>query len=149
MLRSVPATILSHLPSASSSLIASQPAPVPGAVLSVAELRSGSGQEKKKVRQQPPGLRFRIDLGGMKAKGGQGLYDNKPEPVVVPEPVVMESPKKKSKKAVVEPAEGEEDVEMADGDADVNGEETKVKKVKKEKQVKEEKKGKKVKKEKV
>ncbi|GAA6064687.1 hypothetical protein JCM10212_001606 [Sporobolomyces blumeae] len=80
--RSVPATLAS-LPSAASfahsTLIASQPSPVPGAILSTEDLLLDPAEiahKKKKVaRAQPSGLKFRLDLGGMKGRGGQGRYD--------------------------------------------------------------------------
>lgn len=60
----LPANVLDHLPSASSSLIDSQPSPVPGAVLSVAELLEKNGSAKKPRREQPAGLKFRLAVAG-------------------------------------------------------------------------------------
>lgn len=60
----------SVLPNASalSSLIASQPDPVPGSILSAADLLDPVAiQAKKRVRTQPPGLRMRLQLPGTRA----------------------------------------------------------------------------------
>ncbi|KAL8278460.1 hypothetical protein RQP46_009150 [Phenoliferia psychrophenolica] len=77
--RSVPAGVLSHLPSSTSSLIASQPSPVPGAILSAEELLDPTvAQAKKIVRAQPAALKFRIALGGQGAVGGRGDFQNVP-----------------------------------------------------------------------
>ncbi|GAA6006367.1 hypothetical protein JCM11491_004929 [Sporobolomyces phaffii] len=78
--RALPAA-LANLPSAASfshsTLIASQPSPVPGAILSAPELLDPVAiAHKKTTRSQPAGLKFRLELGGMKAVGGQGKYDN-------------------------------------------------------------------------
>ncbi|GAA5835097.1 hypothetical protein JCM3766R1_006867 [Sporobolomyces carnicolor] len=74
-------TALASLPSAASfshsTLIASQPSPVPGAILSAEELLDAKAiAAKKTTRSQPSGLKFRLELGGMKAKGGEGKYNN-------------------------------------------------------------------------
>lgn len=96
--RAVPTTVLSHLPSATSSLIASQPSPVPGAILSAAELLDPTIVQAKKItRAQPAGLKFRLALGGQGAVGGQGNFHSTPPP---PRPEFIEA---------VTP---EEDVEM-------------------------------------
>ncbi|KAM0753916.1 hypothetical protein T439DRAFT_322803 [Meredithblackwellia eburnea MCA 4105] len=83
-------TAASTLPGAPkhSTLISSQPSPVPGGVLSAEELldpSTTSAQEKLKTKQrdQPAGLRMRLQLGGMGAVGGKGKFKN--EGVVLPE----------------------------------------------------------------
>ncbi|KAI5477820.1 hypothetical protein MNV49_005904 [Pseudohyphozyma bogoriensis] len=87
MTRTVPTSVLSHLPSQSSSLIATQPSPVPGALLTADELLRPTDADviaKKGSRVQPAGLKFRLALGGASGiKGGQGSY--KHEPAVVRE----------------------------------------------------------------
>lgn len=88
--RSVPSNVLSHLPSATSSLIASQPSPVPGAILSAEELLDPKIVQSKKIRRvQPAGLKFRVKMGGMGYEGGNGNFDARKE--AVPELTVEEA----------------------------------------------------------
>ncbi|GAA5978399.1 hypothetical protein JCM5350_001152 [Sporobolomyces pararoseus] len=80
-IRRAPPAAVADLPSAArfkhSTLIESQPSPVPGAILSAPELLDPVAiAQKKTARPQPAGLKFRLELGGMKAKGGEGKYDN-------------------------------------------------------------------------
>ncbi|ORY56428.1 hypothetical protein BCR35DRAFT_355612 [Leucosporidium creatinivorum] len=127
--RALPPSITSLRPSStlSSTLIASQPSPVPGAILSATELLQPEVVAAKKLkREQPEGLKMRILLPGMRAVGGQGQFDNPPEAVI---PARLEREE-----------EGEPEVKM-----DVDEEETEVKSPKKEKKAKKEKKSKKVK----
>ncbi|GAA5957937.1 hypothetical protein JCM21900_005561 [Sporobolomyces salmonicolor] len=103
--RALPPTIasLASQPASHSSLIASQPSPVPGALLTAAELTDPAAIAlKKTARVQPEGLKFRLNLPGMGAKGGEGKWSNG---------VVLEN-----REAVVRASavaqEGEGDVEM-------------------------------------
>jgi hypothetical protein len=111
--RHLPASLSSHQPSSlrPSSLIASQPSPVPGAILSSQELLDSSAIAAKKVaREQPPGLKMRIHLGGMSAQqGGQGLYHHPPTPS--PHPSAQPS-----STAGVPALDEASDVEMASND---------------------------------
>ena len=91
--RALPAA-LANIPSAASfthsTLIASQPSPVPGAILSAPELLDPVAiAQKKTTRSQPSGLKFRLQLGGMKEKGGEGKYNNAVElgPREFPRPI--------------------------------------------------------------
>ncbi|BGP13913.1 hypothetical protein JCM10213_002556 [Rhodosporidiobolus nylandii] len=121
-----------------STLIASQPSPVPGAILSAEELLDTSkGAAKKaevlgtKGRAQPSELlKFRLDLAGNKGEGGQGHYHNPPPPRAE-QPFV-------SAAAVAEGEAAGEDVEM--GEAQPEEAELEVKKEKKSKKDKEAKK---------
>ncbi|GAA5862206.1 hypothetical protein JCM8547_007771 [Rhodosporidiobolus lusitaniae] len=149
---------LASLNAGHSTLIVSQPSPVPGAILTASELLNPAQATKKKEkvlgkggRTQPSELiKFRLDLAGGKGEGGKGRYENKPseervkavrergEPalpvgVVVPPPPVVG----------VEEGEGQvegaaEDVEMGEA-----GGEEEVKSPKKEKKDKAKKKEKK------
>lgn len=131
--RSLPASVLSHLPSATSSLIASQPSPVPGAILSAAELLDPAAAQAKKVaRVQPAGLRFRLALPGQGAVGGRGEFHSTPPP---PRP------------EYVEPVTPAEDVEMLPPAVEAADEPASPKKVKREKREGESPKKRKVKKE--
>ena len=94
--RALPAA-LANIPSAASfthsTLIASQPSPVPGAILSAPELLDPVAiAQKKTTRSQPSGLKFRLQLGGMKEKGGEGKYNNAVElgPREFPRPIETE-----------------------------------------------------------
>lgn len=88
--RSLPTSILSHLPSATASLIDSQPSPVPGAILSHDELLKPEVIKAKKiVRPQPDGIKFRIALAGMGAVGGRGTFHNEGVVVEALQPQVL------------------------------------------------------------
>ncbi|GAA5888152.1 hypothetical protein JCM6882_000299 [Rhodosporidiobolus microsporus] len=90
--RALPPSVLASTSAASSfnnghsTLISSQPSPVPGAILSAAELTDASAAKKRKEqvlgktgRSQPSELlKFRLDLPGMKAVGGRGEFNNPP-----------------------------------------------------------------------
>lgn len=130
--RALPPSITSLRPSSTlpSTLITSQPSPVPGGILSSTELLQPEIVAAKKLkREQPEGLKMRILLPGMRAEGGKGHFENAPEVVV---PARLER--------AVE-AEEETEVKM-DVDEEVEAE---VKSPKKEKKAKKEKKSKKVK----
>lgn len=139
--RSLPSSILSHLPSATSSLIASQPSPVPGAILSATELLDPKAiSAKRVVRAQPEGLKFRIALGGAGAVGGKGEFDNKPvaeeEEDVEMEEAGMAMPFLVGGEEVKEEEGEEEQIEEEVGVEKVDIKEKKEKKVKKEKKEK-------------
>ncbi|GAA5833230.1 hypothetical protein JCM11251_005180 [Rhodosporidiobolus azoricus] len=90
--RALPSSVVASASAASafnnghSTLISSQPSPVPGAILSATELTDASAAKKKKDavlgtngRTQPEELlKFRLHLPGMKAVGGRGEYNNPP-----------------------------------------------------------------------
>lgn len=104
--RHLPSSLSAHKPSSlrPSSLIASQPSPVPGAVLSSKELLDPTAIEAKKIsRDQPAGLKMRINLGGMARQGGLGAFHNPP---VAPVPVTKQQ------------QSGQEDTEMLDNEND-------------------------------
>lgn len=127
--RSLPPSITSLRPSSTqpSTLITSQPSPVPGGILSSTELLQPEVVAAKRLkREQPEGLKMRILLPGMRAVGGKGQFDNAPEAAVP---------------ARLEQVEAEE----AEFKMDVDEKEPEVKSLKKEKKAKKEKKSKKVK----
>ncbi|GAA5931331.1 uncharacterized protein JCM15063_001436 [Sporobolomyces koalae] len=139
--RALPSALAS-LPSAASfshsTLIASQPSPVPGAILSAPELLDPVAiASKKTTRSQPAGLKFRLELSGMGQQGGQGQYHNG---------VVLE-PRENLLVSSVDDATGEggeEDQEMATTDDVTQGleqqEEAEIRRKKEEKKAKKDKK---------
>ncbi|GAA5978821.1 hypothetical protein JCM11641_003574 [Rhodosporidiobolus odoratus] len=139
--RALPPSVLSAssavLNEGHSTLIASQPSPVPGAILSAEELTDPSAAAKKrasvlgdKKRTQPEELlKFRLDLPGMKAVGGQGKYHNPPSPVEEAAPLEGDAE-----------VGGEEDVEMAAPVAEEAADEDEKARKKREKKEKKEKK---------
>ncbi|GAA5875402.1 hypothetical protein JCM16303_000612 [Sporobolomyces ruberrimus] len=130
---------LANLPSAASfshsTLIASQPSPVPGAILSAPELLDPVAiAQKKTTRAQPSGLKFRLDLGGMKATGGKGQFNN--GVVLGPREVV----RRVDEEGVAFGEGGGEDEAMNDGEGGVVEDEEEKAKRKEEKRAKKEKK---------
>ncbi|BGP46142.1 hypothetical protein JCM10450v2_001982 [Rhodotorula kratochvilovae] len=140
--RALPAAVLANpttahlLKTSHSTLIASQPSPVPGAILDADALllppRAIAERKEAvrgaKARDQPEELlRFRLgNFGGMGAEGGKGLYHNPMSAVPLREGTAPPAAE----------AEGE-DAEMADAEAPAGEEEqVAVKKVKKEKKEK-------------
>ncbi|GAA5947264.1 hypothetical protein JCM3765_001596 [Sporobolomyces pararoseus] len=145
-IRRAPPAAVADLPSAArfkhSTLIESQPSPVPGAILSAPELLDPVAiAQKKTARPQPAGLKFRLELGGMKAKGGEGKYDN--GIVLGPREVIrrVEEPEEET----VGGDEEMNDAEIAEGAVEEDEEEKKrkkeEKKAKKEKKRKEKEEG--------
>ncbi|GAA6026966.1 hypothetical protein JCM8097_006001 [Rhodosporidiobolus ruineniae] len=151
--RSLPASVLSSAASLTSlnaghsTLIISQPSPVPGAILSAEELLNPADGAKKKEavlgkggRTQPSELlKFRLDLPGMKGVGGKGTYDNKPSEAEMRGVLIAsgreEAPEPETAPKPEEEAAEAEDVEMAEAGA----EEASPKKEKKSKEKKEKK----------
>ncbi|GAA5900325.1 uncharacterized protein JCM6883_002809 [Sporobolomyces salmoneus] len=132
---------LANLPSAASfthsTLIASQPSPVPGAILSADELLDAKAIAAKKTqRSQPSGLKFRLELGGMKAKGGEGKFDN--GVVLEPREVIrrVEEPAREQDQEMndIAGSEGAVAVEDDDEEKQRQKEEKKAKKEKKRKE---------------
>ncbi|GAA6057660.1 hypothetical protein JCM3770_000285 [Rhodotorula araucariae] len=134
--RALPPAVLANpttahlLKTSHSTLIASQPSPVPGAILTADELLLAPREiaDRKeavrgaKGRDQPDELlRFRLgNFGGMGAEGGKGLYHNPVSAVPLRE-------------GTAPPEAAREDAEMADAEPAVDDAAAVAKKVKKEK----------------
>lgn len=119
--------MLSRLPSATSSLIASQPSSVPGAILTAEELLDPIKNQKDKnnklvQRVQPAGLKYRIKVAGQGAVGGRGEFQG--EGVTLEKKWEMNLEREDvqvGQGGVQEANEGNGDVQMADVQLGTNG----------------------------